>query len=71
MRDHDELRKEIEHAIAVKRVTNRQIEADTGLSHNTVNRFLGNRGPVQRGTIIRLAAYLGVNWREEKTAAGR
>lgn len=71
MRPIHDIRREAEEAIAAKRITRRQLTRDTGLSHNTVSRFLNDEGPVLRGTVIRLATYLGVPWQAQEEATGR
>lgn len=71
MRPIHEIRRDAEEALATKRITRRQLTRDTGLSHNTVRRFLNDDGPVLRGTVIRLATYLDVPWQAQEETAGR
>ncbi len=68
MRPIGEIRKDVIEAMAARDISARKVMRDTGISHNTVNKFLRGEGDTRPQTVVKLCLHLGLVWHQPQNA---
>ena len=71
LRDLAEIRRDVLEAMAERGISARQIMRETGISSNTVTKFLRGEGTAWPQTVVKLCRYLSLDWyrKEEELPA--